>query len=73
MKHIGIEQQIKIITGVKILIFLLLAQFLYPGFIYIVYIIGAFLIVSGLTGICPAAAFLKKLPYNKKKKGFFGL
>ena len=56
-----IENGIKVLAGSMVLLSVVLTQFVHPYFIWLTVFVGANLLQSAFTGICPAVFFLKKL------------
>lgn len=56
-----VDNGLKVFAGTMVLISVVLTQFVHPGFIWFTVFIGANLIQSAFTGICPPVFFLKKL------------
>jgi len=55
-----IENGIKVLAGSMILISVVLTYFVHPAFVWLTVFVGANLLQSAFTGICPAAFLLKK-------------
>jgi hypothetical protein len=60
-KKMTIENGIKILAGSMILLSVVLTQFVHPYFMWLTIFVGANLLQSAFTGICPAVFFLKIL------------
>ncbi len=58
-------RQVQIAAGFLVLTGVVLAKALHPGFMYLSGFVGAGLIFAGISGICPMANILAKLPWNK--------
>ncbi|ASU23946.1 rhodanese [Vibrio qinghaiensis] len=56
-----IENGVRILAGSMVLLSIILTTFIDPNFVWLTVFVGANLIQSAFTGICPAAFFLKKL------------
>ena len=56
-----IENGIKVLAGTMVLLSVLLTQFVHPNFLWLTVFVGANLLQSAFTGICPAVFFLKKI------------
>ncbi|WP_022943061.1 YgaP family membrane protein [Psychromonas hadalis] len=54
-----IENGIKVLAGSMILLSVLLTQFVHPNFMWLTVFVGANLLQSAFTGICPAVFFMK--------------
>jgi len=63
---ISIERQVRAAAGSLVLVGVLLAFFVHPGFIAITIFVSCGLIYSGLSNNCIMGMLLMKLPYNKK-------
>ncbi len=63
---ISIERQVRAAAGSLVLLGVLLAFFVHPGFIAITIFVSCGLIYSGLSDNCIMGMLLMKLPYNKK-------
>ncbi|MDF2154508.1 DUF2892 domain-containing protein [Vibrio sp. CAU 1672] len=59
-----LENAVRVFAGSMILLSVLLTVFIHSGFVWFTVFIGANLIQSAFTGICPAAAMLKKLGFK---------
>ncbi|MEO6789305.1 MAG: rhodanese-like domain-containing protein [Chthoniobacteraceae bacterium] len=64
---IPLDGQVRIVIGVMLLLFLLLARYVHYAFGYLIPAIAVALIVSGLTGFCGMAILLGKAPWNQNK------
>ncbi len=60
-RTMSIENGVRVLAGSMILISVILTAFVHPNFVWLTVFVGANLIQSAFTGICPAAYFLKKL------------
>lgn len=58
-------RQVQIAAGFLVLTGVVLAKTLHPDFLYLSGFVGAGLIFAGISGICPMASILAKLPWNK--------
>lgn len=54
-----IENGIKVLAGLMILLSVLLTQFVDPAFMWLTVFVGANLLQSAFSGFCPAVFFLK--------------
>ncbi|MBR9874212.1 DUF2892 domain-containing protein [Vibrio sp. J1-1] len=59
-----LENAVRVFAGTMVLVSVLLTVFVHSNFIWFTVFIGANLIQSAYTGICPAAYFLKKLGFR---------
>ena len=64
---IPLDGQVRIASGVCILLFSLLARYVHYSFGYLILAMAVALIVSGLTGFCGMALLLGKAPWNQNK------
>jgi len=67
-KRLPLQQQVMVVAGVILLIGLVLARW-NPWFLLIDGFVAVGLIVGGLTGICPMASVLAKMPWNAVSSG----
>lgn len=65
VKVISLERQVRIAAGSLVLIGVLLARFVHPGFIGLSAFVGAGLIFAGITDWCGMGLLLAKLPWNQ--------
>jgi len=56
-----IENGVRVLAGSMILISVILTVFVHANFVWLTVFVGANLIQSAFTGLCPAVYFLKKL------------
>ncbi len=59
-----LENAVRVFAGSMVLLSVVLTVTVNSGFIWLTVFIGANLIQSAFTGICPAAFFLKKLGFH---------
>lgn len=59
-----LENAVRVFAGTMVLVSVLLTVFVHSNFIWFTVFIGANLIQSAYTGICPAAYFFKKLGFS---------
>lgn len=64
---ISILRQVQMVAGSGVLLGLLLALFVNTGFLWITAFFGAGLLFSGITGQCPMATLIEKMPWNQKQ------
>jgi rhodanese-related sulfurtransferase len=64
-KAISLERQVRIAAGTLVLVGVLLAYFVHPGFVALSAFIGAGLIFAGITDWCGMGLLLAKLPWNR--------
>ena len=55
-----IENGIKVLAGSMVLLSVVLTHFVHPAFVWLTVFVGANLLQSAFTGICPAVFLLKK-------------
>ncbi|MEK6623714.1 MAG: DUF2892 domain-containing protein [Bdellovibrionota bacterium] len=60
-----IMRQVHIIAASMVFCAFLAAHFIYPGLIYMALLVGIGLFIFGLTGHCPMAWLLQKMPWNQ--------
>lgn len=63
---LSIERQVQITIGSGVLIGLILAYLIHPGFIFLSAFFGAGLLFAGITGSCGLAILMGKMPWNQK-------
>ncbi|PLL14000.1 DUF2892 domain-containing protein [Tabrizicola sp. TH137] len=56
-----LDRAVMAFAGVMVLLSVVLTQFVSPYFLWFTVFIGANLIQSSITGICPAAAVMKRM------------
>ena len=61
-----IERQVLAIAGGLVLLGVLLAGAVHPGFLALAAFVGAGLMVAGLTGFCGMALLLARAPWNQR-------
>ncbi len=61
-----VNNGVRMLAGVMVLISVLLTHFVHPAFVWLTVFIGVNLLQSAFTGICPAAFFLKKLGFKSE-------
>ncbi|HCG5245831.1 TPA: DUF2892 domain-containing protein [Vibrio parahaemolyticus] len=59
-----LENAVRVFAGTMVLVSVILTVFVHSNFIWFTVFIGANLIQSAYTGICPAAYFLKKFGFR---------
>ncbi|UUM32631.1 YgaP family membrane protein [Vibrio japonicus] len=59
-----LENAVRVFAGVMVLLSVILTVTVHSGFVWLTVFIGANLIQSAFTGICPAAFILKKLGFH---------
>lgn len=60
-------RQVQITAGSLVFTGFLLSQLVHPWFIYLCAFVGLGLTFSGLSGLCPMARVLEKMPWNRMK------
>ncbi|MGA2241040.1 MAG: rhodanese-like domain-containing protein [Verrucomicrobiota bacterium] len=63
---ISLERQVRIAAGSLVLIGVLLAYFIHPGFIALSAFVGAGLVFAGVTDWCGMGLLLAKMPWNQQ-------
>jgi hypothetical protein len=56
-----LENAVRALAGTMVLVSLGLGYFLHPGFLLLTAFVGANLLQSAFTGLCPAEAILRRL------------
>jgi len=64
-KVIDVLRQVQMTVGTMILAGVLLGHFVAPGWLILAGFAGCGLLLAGLTGECPLALLIAKLPWNK--------
>jgi len=64
----SIERGVTAFAGFMVLLSLLLAWTVHPGFIWLTVFVGANLVQSSFTGFCPAAIVMRKLGMKNEKE-----
>jgi rhodanese-related sulfurtransferase len=62
---IGLERQVRIGVGALVVVGVVLAQMVHPGFVWLSAFIGAGLVFAGVTGFCGMGLLLAKAPWNR--------
>lgn len=62
-----IMRQVQITAGSLVFLGFLLSLTVHPGFVYLCAFVGLGLMFSGISGLCPMARVLEKMPWNKTK------
>lgn len=62
---IELMRQVQIVAGSMIVVGIVLGMNVAPGWFYLSAFAGLGLLFSGVTGFCPMAHLLKKMPWNK--------
>ncbi len=65
----SLERQTQIALGALILVLLAKASLLHPVFYALVGLMGAGLLVAGITGRCGIAALMARMPWNRRDSG----
>lgn len=65
-------RQVQIVAGGLVIVGVILALTTHPAFIYLSGFVGLGLLLAGITGFCPMATILSKLPWNKGGGGRCG-
>ena len=64
-----IENAVRALAGSFVLVSLALGYFVHPGFFLFTAFVGANLLQSAFTGICPATTIFKKLGFKDSASG----
>jgi rhodanese-related sulfurtransferase len=64
-KGMSLERQVRIAAGSLVLLGVLLAAVIHPGFIGLSAFVGAGLVFAGVTDTCGMAMLLAKMPWNR--------
>ena len=64
-----VENAVRAFAGTIILVSLALGWWVHAGFFLLTAFVGANLLQSAFTGICPAAAVLRRLPFVQSPQG----
>jgi hypothetical protein len=65
----SVENAVRAVAGTFVLVSLALGYFVHPGFLLATAFVGANLLQSAFTGICPAAAIFRKLGLRDAQGG----
>jgi len=64
----SVERGVTAFAGFMVLLSLLLAWKVHPGFIWLTVFVGANLLQSAFTGFCPAAMFMRKMGMKNERE-----
>jgi rhodanese-related sulfurtransferase len=67
MKAISLERQVRIASGLLVLLGALLGWFVHPAFIGLSAFVGAGLVFAGVTDTCGMGMLLARMPWNQVK------
>lgn len=56
-----VDNGVRIVAGCMLLLSLALTHWVHPGFVWLSLFVGVNLIQSAFTGVCPAAAVLRRM------------
>ena len=56
-----VDNGVRVVAGGMLLLSLLLTAWVHPGFVWLSVFVGGNLIQSAFTGVCPAAAVLRRM------------
>lgn len=56
-----VDNGVRVVAGCILLLSLLLTAWVHPGFVWLSVFVGVNLIQSAFTGVCPAAAVLRRM------------
>lgn len=62
---VSLERQVRIVSGLCVLAGIVLAWFVAPGFVWLSALVGAGLIMAGITEWCGLGLLLAKAPWNQ--------
>jgi rhodanese-related sulfurtransferase len=65
-RGIPLDRQVLIVAGVLVLLGVVLAQMVHPGWNALSGFVGAGLVFAGLSGFCGLALLLAKAPWNQR-------
>lgn len=68
-KAMPLMRQVQITAGFLVVLGIALAYFVNPYFAGLSAFVGAGLMVAGITGLCPMASLIAKMPWNKCESG----
>ncbi len=68
-KVLPLERQVLLGAGLLVLVGVLLAVLVHPGFVLLAGFVGLGLVVAGLTGFCGMALLLARAPWNQRAPG----
>ena len=60
----SLDNAVRVFAGVMVLVSVALTHWVHPYFFWFTVFIGANLIQSAFTGLCPAASLLKKIGFK---------
>ncbi|MBX9670421.1 MAG: DUF2892 domain-containing protein [Candidatus Obscuribacterales bacterium] len=63
----SIERQVRIVSGLLILVGIGLAYVVYPPFIWLSVVVALGMIVSGVSDSCALVFFVSQLPWNRER------
>ncbi len=63
----ALERQVRLAAGSLVLLGTVLSVAVNPAFVYLAMFVGAGLTMAAITGLCPMASGLAKLPWNRPK------
>ena len=64
----SIERGVTAFAGFRVLLSVVLAWLVHPGFVWLTVFVGANLVQSSFTGFCPAARIMGKLGMKSEKE-----
>lgn len=68
-KALPLIQQVQMTAGFMIVLGVILSIFVHPYFVGLSAFVGAGLMFAGLTGLCPLASFIARMPWNQCSGG----
>jgi len=63
-----LDRQLQLTIGTLVVIGVLLSHFVNPNWIWLSGLVGAGLMMAGLTGFCPMRSLIARMPWNQKGK-----
>jgi rhodanese-related sulfurtransferase len=69
-KFLPIDRQVQLVIGAGVVLGVFCGYFLNINFIFLSGFFGAGLLLAGLTGLCPLANLIAKMPWNKGEKNY---
>ncbi len=64
--RLDVQRQLQLTIGVGVLTGVLLGAFVWPWFLLLAGLFGAGLTMAGITGLCPLAILIARLPWNAR-------
>lgn len=64
-KHFPLDRQVQITIGTFVVLSVIASVMINPAFVWVAALFGAGLLFAGVTGNCPLALLIAKMPWNK--------